>query len=178
LACDFGPAVPLQKTQHEGRPVLVWQALNLVIENGLDFTPAPVGGVPGRRQHPSFVGPPAGGAPFGVRGNSMCDSMKPGGQRVALADRAGPPGQNQKSGLKSILGVLLVLQYMPAYTQDERTVPIDKDGEGRLVASPLKLLQQLLIGAFFLSRQGDQPPDTVNDPSKHGFGHGINSASD
>jgi hypothetical protein len=71
-----------------------------------------------------------------------------------------------------------MLQYMPAHTQDERTVPIDKDGEGRLIASPLKLLQQLLIGAFFRGRQGDQPLNPVNDPSKHGFGHGINSASD
>jgi hypothetical protein len=67
---------------------------------------------------------------------------------------------------------------MPAHTQDERTVAIDKDGEGRLIASQLKLLQKLLIGAFSRDRQGDQPPNPVNDPSKHGFGHGINSASD
>jgi hypothetical protein len=100
--------------------------------------------------------------------------MKPGGQRIQLADRAGLSGENQKSGLKRILCILLVPEHVPAHTQNERTVPIDQNGEGGLIAASLKLLQQLLIAMLFR----DQAANPVNDPRKDGFGHGINSAAD
>jgi hypothetical protein len=178
LPSNFRPAVAFQKTQDERRPIFVGQALNLVIESGLNFTPVCVVVLPARRQNPSLMRPPPGGASFRLHGNSMCDSMKPGGQRLALADRAGSPGQNQKRGLKRILRILLVPEHEATHTQNERTVSLDQNGESRLIAAFLKLLQQLPIAAFFRNRQGNQPVYLVNDSRKDGFSHGINSASD
>ena len=46
--------------------------------------------------------------------------MQPAAQGVAGADRMGFPGEDEKGGLKRILGVVLALELSPAGGKDHR----------------------------------------------------------
>lgn len=55
--------------------------------------------------------------------------MKPASERIAPANRAGPAGQDEKNGLKGILGVGRTRQHPPANAQDHRPVAANQDRE-------------------------------------------------
>jgi hypothetical protein len=75
----------------------------------------------------------------------MSNPVQPAGQRMSLADRAAVSCQHQKRGLKSVLGVLLVLQNAAARSQYHRAVPINQLGKRRLIAPGDESIQQLVV---------------------------------
>ena len=91
---------------------------------------------------PSGSGSCIGGDPKG-------NPMQPAPDRLAAADRPGPPRQDEKRRLSGVLGVRFVAQDLPANPQDHRPVPVDERCECRLgiVVPPLEEpLEQLPVG--------------------------------
>src|SRR5262249_15223932 len=67
-------------------------------------------------------------------------------QRGRLADRAGPPGQDEKGGLERVLGGVRIAQDAAAHAQNHRSVPLHDCREGGFVALVQEPLQQDAVG--------------------------------
>ncbi len=94
-----------------------------------------------------------GSAPYGgdarVRGDAQGDAVQPGCDRVAAADRAGPPGQDQEGRLCGLFGVVFVTQDLTADAQNHGPMPVDQRGEGglgELIAPFNEALEQIAVG--------------------------------
>ena len=74
-----------------------------------------------------------------------CDSVQPAAQRVAGADRAGIPGQNQEGGLEGVLDAVLVAQDGAAGGQNHGPVPRHQGLDGRLVVGAGVAREQLSV---------------------------------
>lgn len=76
------------------------------------------------------------------------NALEPGSQQFMFANRAGLECQDQKRGLKGILGRLLIIQDATADPQDHRTMPVQDSLESPLrdrAASGHEVFQQLPI---------------------------------
>ena len=83
------------------------------------------------------------------------DAVEPVPDRVAIADRSKSLDQHQERGLEGVLGVVRVIQHVPADPHDHRAVPRDERlerGFGVLEARPADPGEQLAIG-----EAGDRP---------------------
>jgi hypothetical protein len=76
----------------------------------------------------------------------MGDPMKPGGQRFGLANRTGFVGEDEKSGLAGILGVLLLPEHTPANAQHHGPMPLYQGRECRLIATACEIEKELAVG--------------------------------
>jgi hypothetical protein len=76
----------------------------------------------------------------------MGNPVEPTGNGLTLADRTGPPRQDEECGLERILGVVLVAEDLTANAQHHRPVSLDQRREaglGRLIATRDEPLQEL-----------------------------------
>jgi hypothetical protein len=55
--------------------------------------------------------------------------VQPARDGSTVTDRARPSGEQKESGLKRILGVLIVAEHLPADAPDERSVTANEFGE-------------------------------------------------
>ncbi len=84
------------------------------------------------------------------RGHAAGDPEEPAAHRLPLPDRACLAHQDQERGLKGVVGVVRVAQYLTAYAQDHRTMAVNQGGERglgrRRVIPGQKPVQELAIG--------------------------------
>jgi hypothetical protein len=73
-----------------------------------------------------------GGHVFVPQGNPVGDAVQPAGHRLALADGGGAAGQDQEGGLESVLGVVLVVQDVPADAPHQPAVTVQQRCKGVL----------------------------------------------
>ena len=104
---------------------------------------------------------------LGAGRNAARHSVKPRTYRLTHPQGIGPPRQDQKDGLKGILGVVVVSKDTPADTHDHRAVPVHQGFErqfGGFISPRRELLDELPIG-----ESGDSP-DFKNElePPKRG----------
>src|SRR5262249_5333931 len=57
----------------------------------------------------------------------------------------GPAGEDEEGALEGVLGVLVVVQQVPADAKNQRAVPLHQGREGRLVPRRDEALQQLAV---------------------------------
>jgi hypothetical protein len=89
--------------------------------------------------------PSAVGRQPGLGRDSVGDPVQPPTQGQPLANRPGPPGQDQERGLEGVLGVVFVAQDVPTDAVHERPVPLDQGGERPVVAGGREPAQKLTI---------------------------------
>jgi hypothetical protein len=73
------------------------------------------------------------------------DAVQPTAERIPLANGAGLASQDEKSGLKGVLGILRVSQDAAARVKHHRAVTLNERREGGFRTLGQKLFQQLLI---------------------------------
>ncbi len=98
---------------------------------------------------PPLVRPTPGRLDLGPGRNPPGDPEQPTGQRVAPADRTGPPGEHQERHLGGVLSIVRVVEHIVADAEDHRAVPFDQGRERDLgdPAAPGDVpLQQLGVG--------------------------------
>src|SRR5262249_25148075 len=85
--------------------------------------------------------PCAGGDPVG-------NGVEPRSQRITDPERICPSREDEERGLKSVLCVVLVPEDAPAQAHYDRSVALDKHGEGtlgRFPATGRELFEQLTV---------------------------------
>ncbi len=80
----------------------------------------------------TLVCPASGGRDPRLGRDPQRDAVQPAPDRLAAADRTSLTGQDQERRLRCILGVVLVVEYLPADAQDHRSVAIHQRREGCL----------------------------------------------
>jgi hypothetical protein len=120
-----------------------------------------------------FVFAPTGGASFRVHGCPVSDTVKPAGKRLDLADRAGFTGEHQKTCLKRILGILLVIEHVPADPEHHGTMTPDQSGKGALILHPRKLLQELGIAQLLFAVRQHHALNMTDDHTKSRICHRL-----
>src|SRR5262249_35075888 len=80
-----------------------------------------------------------------LQSSAIGDAIKPVADFLARHDARRPPNQNQKSGLKGILGVRLMADDTSADAQNHRPMPTDERFKGTLVPLPDEAFQQLTV---------------------------------
>ena len=68
-----------------------------------------------------------------LSGDVVGDSVEPVPDRIGPADGCRVSGQDEESGLKGVLGILIVPQHAPADAEHNPAVAADECGEGGLV---------------------------------------------
>jgi hypothetical protein len=92
--------------------------------------------------------------------------------------RLGPPqggrlaGEQQESGLKDVVGVVLIVEDAPAQPQDHRPVAADQGGKGGLVVMGGEALQQLAVRHLGVARGSQDPSEVAQDGGCGSVGHG------
>src|SRR5579884_1754021 len=135
LPSDIRLLPVLEVEEDERRPVGFRQVLDLVIQDGLYFSPfqlCPLVHGWGRLGFLLVLATPRGG-PFRVMGHTVSNSMKPAGQRLLLANARALPGEKEEGRLKGVLRVLKVMQDAPTNAHHHRPVTFHQRREGGLV---------------------------------------------
>jgi hypothetical protein len=109
-----------------------------------------------------FVNAAAGLIVLGFKRSAIGDAVQPARERIGLANGGRVPRQHQKRGLERVLGVLFVVQHLPADPQDQGTVPLHQGSKRSLLAAGGKALQQLAVGQA-LDRFGSDQFLNVSD---------------
>ena len=92
----------------------------------------------------------------------VSDAIQPTREGVALVNRRRPPCQDEKSGLKRVLGVVSIVEDAAANAEHHRTVSAHQARERRLLACGDEAAQQL---AILLADGGcDRASEEVDDP--------------
>ena len=87
--------------------------------------------------------------------------MQPGRHRLLPALRTGFTGQDEKDGLTSVLGVVIVAEHAFADTQHHGFVAIQQGPEGCFVALSGELSEQFAVGHLTELLQRGHPPDLI-----------------
>jgi hypothetical protein len=69
----------------------------------------------------------------------------------------------------------MVMQHVPAHTQNQPSVPLDEGGECGLVPMGRKLLEELTIRPPQAGLQRNQPANVSDDRMQFRFGHCFGS---
>src|SRR5260370_39642978 len=97
--------------------------------------------------------------PARVLGQAMGHFVEPSADRLLRLQRRRLAGQNQKSSLENVFGVLPVTQNPLAEPQNHWPVPPEQGRECLFVAPPRILLQQLSVGQLVGAPRCRQGPD-------------------
>jgi hypothetical protein len=89
--------------------------------------------------------------------------MKPTGQGLPPFDRIRFDRQHQKSGLKSIFGILVALETMPTHPPNQGTMASHQLGERGFIVIMREAVHQLAIGQLLESPRWDQPTNVPED---------------
>jgi hypothetical protein len=85
-------------------------------------------------------------ASLGIHGSPVGDAVEPARYGSGLPDGGGFGGEDQKSDLESVIGILFVMQNLPADRANQSTVTVDERGESLLVVTGDITLQELGVG--------------------------------
>jgi hypothetical protein len=89
--------------------------------------------------------------------------VKPDREGFVSANGGGLPGEDEKGGLKGVLGVVSVAQHLPADAEHKRTVSLQEGGEGSFIASSDELLQQVRVVPVTAPRGAGKSPEVTQD---------------
>ena len=110
------PSLALQIAHHDGRPIFFRQSAQLAVEKGQQIPPQFI--LPGSRfrnlRHLTFPGLPFTRRRSRFQGGSVSDRTQPIGQQLAFDNGRCLADQDEKGGLKSILGIVMVGEDTPA----------------------------------------------------------------
>ena len=110
--------------------------------------------------------PRAAATSLRLTGDAASHSEEPGAEQLWLADPARFASQDQKCGLKGVLGGLHITEELPAHLQDHRTVAVDQCRESRLgglIAASQEPLEELPIRDPRCGSRDEQGLDRVRN---------------
>ena len=93
----------------------------------------------------------------------LSHAIKPVADHIARHDCPGLAGEDQKSRLKSILGVLAVVQYPAAYRHDHGAVAFEQCCEGGFIAFFDEAAQKFPIRLATPVVEHDHPSQVIQD---------------
>ena len=139
-----GPA--LQVAQDDDGPVVVRQAAQLLVQQGLQVGPPVLlrGLGVGHLRHLHFPRPPPGGGPPRLQRRLVGDPVQPVADHLPRRDGRRLADEDEEGGLEGVLGVV-VAQQAAAHAPHHRAVPLDEGGEGRLVAALDEAAEQFAV---------------------------------
>ncbi len=176
--CRLLVRLAFEVTEDNGRAIALRQAVQLLVENRLKVAARLRRS--GLRLGHGWDLPFAAALPGPVGPGPQCrmvsDGVQPAGQRTGAAEETGAPVKHQEGGLKSVLGVLAMLQDTPAHPKNHGAVPLDQQGKCSLVAVAQELLEKLTIADVFArGRQSVQFPN--GNPQRVHAWHGAGPLS-
>ncbi len=138
---------PFQQTQQQWTAMLLGQTSQFLVEDCLQLPPGHVRQGIGRSLAFLPLGLLAVPGSLGacLKGDAAGRPMQEAGDRLGLAERCRLAGEDQEGGLQGVLGVLDVMQHLPADAPDHRPMPLDQRGEGLFIVEPDQL-HQLAVG--------------------------------
>jgi hypothetical protein len=154
-------AESLQAAENDREPPGVIETIDLIVDRRSDL--AVFHGVSVMHGHLLTLEPFAAPRPLELQSRALGDAtrhaVKPSRECVAVADRMGTPGQDEKGRLKRILGQVVVAKQATANAEDHRPVPFDQRGErefGDVVGSRQKGLEQPTVSLGAENTQAEQ----------------------
>jgi hypothetical protein len=146
--CSFGIRFTFQVAKDDWSLVFSWQSSDLLVEHGSQFVPQAIrrrirGG---HFRNLPFLRAPADGDGSGPPCHAISDAIEPISQGRWIADRPGFLQEDEKRRLKSIVGLVGILEEAAANTQHHRAVPFQKRGEGSLVFAADEKVQEVRVG--------------------------------
>ena len=106
---------------------------------------------------------------------STGDAVQPTCEGGLLAHGAEILRQHQESGLKSVLGVSVVVHDSAAHTHDHRAVTSNQGLERGLVSISKKLLDELRVGSVAQRLRDHAPLEVMQERAQAGLGHSYSS---
>jgi hypothetical protein len=85
------------------------------------------------------------GSDSGFAGDARCHTVQKGSQRLRSAQRLGFPHQDQKRGLESVFGVLIVVEQSAAHAPHQRRMTMHQRLKRCFIAAGVSA-KQLAIG--------------------------------
>jgi hypothetical protein len=139
----------LQVAQNQRRAVFLRQMEQFLVENRpqppkFDFRIADE--VRGHGQSLSFELSSLGGALPRMNRHSVSRAIQPVGQQFRSTQSLGFLDHYEKGSLKRVFGIVIVMQYAPADTQDHQPMPPQECRERRFLMPLRKPLQKFSIG--------------------------------
>jgi len=134
LACRFGLGLALQTAQHQRRPVLFRQTLDLLVEDRLQLPESHLARAVRRAMASLFFSCARRSADcrLAVMATLNATPVQPVRQRFRLADRTGVPRQHDEDGLEGVLGVLFVTEHVAADLPDQPGMPFSRAAKAAL----------------------------------------------
>jgi hypothetical protein len=112
----------------------------------------------------------------GFAGGPERDAVEPGGELFGLVDRASFSGQEQKDGLKRILGRLAIAEDRPRDAENHRPVAPDQNLESQLGRGVAAVDERGQQGPIVQARERPEVPEDperlqmrTTQPMSHGF---------
>ncbi len=99
--------------------------------------------------------------------------MQPGADPAAGPDGIAASNEDEKSGLKGVVGVVGVLEDAAADAQDHRAVPTHQLGEGGVVAAQQEKVEEIPVGEAGGAALGRRGADSLNDPVQSHRRHAV-----
>jgi hypothetical protein len=147
LLCRLLDCLALKSAEQDREPVVFGQAVQFLVQQGLQITPLVLlGGFGfGHLRHLLFSPPPLRRHAFRFQGGAEGDSVQPVGDPLPRPDGRCFACENQKGRLKGVLGIVVAVDDTAAHAEDHRAVATDEGFKGRFVLLLNKGRQQLPI---------------------------------
>jgi hypothetical protein len=137
----------LQIAEQDWEPVVLGQAIQFLVQQGLQITPLVLLRRFGFRhlRHLLFSSTPLRSHGFRFQGGTEGDTVQPVGDPLPRPDGRRFAGEDQKGRLKGVLGIVVVVEKTAAHALDHRAVTMDQGFKGRFVLLVDEGRQQLPI---------------------------------
>jgi hypothetical protein len=147
LAGSFFPGLALQIAHNNGAAIFVRQATQLIVEQGLQIMPEPLLDYFGfgHVTHLPFPYLPLGSHCSRLQRCLVSHAIQPVTDHLSRHNGSCLAEENKKGGLKSILGIVMVVEDPTANAPHHRTMPPHQGGNRCFFASANKALQKLPI---------------------------------
>ncbi len=159
----------LQVTEHEWFAIFSRQVIDRAVQHRAQVAPDRV--LRRGRRHLVEVcigGPPPQRRRFRLQRRAVRDAVEPVAEQFRLTQRPRLADEQEKCGLKGVLGIVAVAQDAPAHAEDHRPVALQQRGKRRLVAALDELLQQTDVGCLAAGAT-----EVVKDGSQLSHGHVV-----
>ncbi|MCI0464220.1 MAG: hypothetical protein L0Z62_45380 [Gemmataceae bacterium] len=173
LGC-LGVRLAFEVAEHDRGSIAVRESVQLLIQDGLQFTPEFHGGrlLTGQVNEGSLAALAAEGVGPRLERDVIGDRVQPTADGRVPVEGTRPAQQDEKSGLEGVLDGVGILQQPPAHAQDHRPVPLHQSGKGRLLVSRQEAVQELAVSQFLGVRHAGQPVDVAQDSAELPVAHG------
>jgi hypothetical protein len=147
LLCGFFDRLALQIAENDWKPVVFGQAVQFLIQQGLQITPLVLLGSfgCGQLRHLLLSASPLRRHGFRFHGRAEGDTVQPVGNLLPRPDGRRFAGEDQKGRLKGVLGIVMIADDTTADAEDHWAVTTDKGFKGRFVLLVDEGRQQLPI---------------------------------